>query len=79
MYFANELGDLATILRYQQPKEPKHPMSMKDIELGADCYLESVEGAVVLDQEVLLLADGEVVAELAEQVGQVDSLYCYKH
>ena len=51
----------------------------EDIELGLDCYLESVEGAVVLDQEVLLLADGEVVAELAEQVGQVDSLYCYKH
>ena len=42
-------------------------------------YLKPVQGTVVLDQKVLLLADGEVVAELAEQVGQVDSLYCYKH
>ena len=42
-------------------------------------HLKSVEGAVVLDEEVLLLADGEIVSELAQQVGEVDSLYCYKY
>ena len=42
-------------------------------------HLKSVEGAVILDQEVFLLADREVVSELAQQVGEVDSLYCYKH
>ena len=40
-------------------------------------HLEPVEGAVILDQEVLLLADGEVVTKLAEEVGQVDSLHCW--
>ena len=39
-------------------------------------HLKSVEGAVVLDEEVLLLADGEIVSELAQQVSQVDSLDC---
>ena len=42
-------------------------------------YLKSVEGTVVLDEEVFLFADGEVVTELAQQVGEVDSLYCYKY
>ena len=42
-------------------------------------HLKSVKGAVVLDEKVLLLADGEVVSKLAQQVGEVDSLYCYKY
>ena len=49
-------------------------------ESSSSCFhLKSVEGAVILDQEVFLLADGEVVTKLAQQVGEVDSLYCYNH
>ena len=39
-------------------------------------YLESVERAVVLDHEVLEFVDGEVVSELAEEIGQVHCLHC---
>ena len=39
-------------------------------------HLESVESAVVLHEEVFLLADGEVVPELAQQVCKVDRLNC---
>ena len=42
-------------------------------------HLKSVEGAVILDEEVFLLADREVVSELTQQVGEMDSLHCYKH
>ena len=39
-------------------------------------YLKPVQGTVVLDQKVLLLADGEVVAELTKKVGQMNRLNC---
>ncbi len=42
---------------------------------GLFSYLEAVERAVVLDDEVLELVDREVVAELTEKVGQVDGLH----
>ena len=40
--------------------------------------LKSVQGAVVLHEEVFLFADREVVTKLAEKVSQVHRLHCYK-
>ena len=40
--------------------------------------LESIQGAVVLHQEVFLFTDREVVTKLTEKVSQVHRLHCYK-
>ena len=42
-------------------------------------YLKSIKWAVIFHEEVLLLADREVVAELAQQVCQVDRLDCWEN
>jgi hypothetical protein len=38
-------------------------------------YLKPIERTVILDQQVLQLVDGKVVAELTQEVGQVNSLH----
>lgn len=44
--------------------------------VGPRTHLEPVQGAVIFDQKVLQLVDGKVVAELAQQVGQVHRFHC---
>jgi hypothetical protein len=39
-------------------------------------YLEAVQGAVILDEKILLFVDGKVVAELTQKVGEMYRLHC---
>ena len=40
-------------------------------------HLKAIEGAVVLDYEILALAHREEVAVLTQQVGHVDGFRCW--